>query len=452
MGLTADDTTVVGSHHQKLIDAGFSHIEASAALHQCRGDSNDALKLLVSGWKPEGFTAMADNVVVSGCPFAKSSTGKASSAPSPQRRGRVLGSSLQREFDELLLEDPSLICPITLVLFHDPVYASDGCVYEHDAIVELARQQGLSPMTGIPINSKILAAHEHKDRAGCFMKSRSQELLRFADTAFKKHNERVLARMALDQVRDYLESLTPALVPDLASDFASLCAECGVPADLQPPGSRIQRILSAQVAHAKLAAENCLVSGEDDTTDAGKSVMFCVDVSGSMRGERMQKAKENLLKIFDFHIEDEDRVAMIVFNHEVRTVYELQDVASRRSWIRTQTEKACEAGGMTAFYDALITSTNIIAKGPAGRQKWIIALTDGEDQNSHHSREATLKHLQSAGDVDVVMIGIQLQGTKTRGNLQKLSTASTKSIFIDAAGDISALDAAFEQVAELICD
>merc|ERR1719171_1204555 len=88
------------------------------------------------------------------CPFSSASVVTASpsavtGATSSSERvvGRILGSALQEELDNLLYEDPDLSCPITLVLFCDPVVASDGCVYEKSAIEELIRTQGLSPMT-----------------------------------------------------------------------------------------------------------------------------------------------------------------------------------------------------------------------------------------------------------------------------------------------------------------
>jgi serine/threonine protein kinase len=50
----------------------------------------------------------------------------------------------------------SLICPITLALFTDPVVAQDGHTYEREAIVEWIRQHGTSPMTRQPLSLEHL--------------------------------------------------------------------------------------------------------------------------------------------------------------------------------------------------------------------------------------------------------------------------------------------------------
>jgi hypothetical protein len=43
--------------------------------------------------------------------------------------------------------DDSLLCPITLELFRDPVLAQDGHTYERQAIVEWIEKNGRSPIT-----------------------------------------------------------------------------------------------------------------------------------------------------------------------------------------------------------------------------------------------------------------------------------------------------------------
>ncbi|CAF1459470.1 unnamed protein product [Rotaria sordida] len=49
-----------------------------------------------------------------------------------------------------------LLCPISHVLFHDPVLAQDGHTYERNAIEEWIRRHGTSPMTAQPLYIKDL--------------------------------------------------------------------------------------------------------------------------------------------------------------------------------------------------------------------------------------------------------------------------------------------------------
>ena len=51
-----------------------------------------------------------------------------------------------------------LVCPITFSLPFDPVIAEDGKVYERSAIEEWLEHQGKSPLTNLPMGTKLLPA------------------------------------------------------------------------------------------------------------------------------------------------------------------------------------------------------------------------------------------------------------------------------------------------------
>merc|ERR1712187_860440 len=70
--------------------------------------------------------------------------GSAVEAPHGQR---VLGSELQKRLDNLMEEDPDLCCPVSLMLFVDPVVASDGFMYDKASMEGLLRARMVSPMT-----------------------------------------------------------------------------------------------------------------------------------------------------------------------------------------------------------------------------------------------------------------------------------------------------------------
>jgi serine/threonine protein kinase len=52
--------------------------------------------------------------------------------------------------------DDSLLCPITLVLFRDPVLADDGHTYEREAIIKWIQKNGRSPITDRPLSLEHL--------------------------------------------------------------------------------------------------------------------------------------------------------------------------------------------------------------------------------------------------------------------------------------------------------
>ena len=70
VGLAASDGGGKGAAaRQKMRDAGFGHVEITAALQQAKGDGVKALDLLLSGWKPE--RSHSGDVGAGGCPFSR---------------------------------------------------------------------------------------------------------------------------------------------------------------------------------------------------------------------------------------------------------------------------------------------------------------------------------------------------------------------------------------------
>ena len=94
--------------------------------------------------------------------------------------GRVLGDDNQCKLDELLVEPAELCCPITLMLFTDPVIAGDGCIYERKAISVIVTEGKMSPMSLEPLEPTIFPATKQHLRVLSFMAGRASELLAFA--------------------------------------------------------------------------------------------------------------------------------------------------------------------------------------------------------------------------------------------------------------------------------
>jgi len=467
-GLVAEDSDSADRSRQALMQAGFGLFEVTAALEHCKGDGQQAMELLTSGWKPPTPTAPTSQPAA--CPFSGARAGAcpagriaaavaAAEAPSAGsasglHAGRVLGDPLQAELDSLLLEDSELICPITLELLLDPVIASDGCVYERAAVTELVRMQGVSPITHAALSKDMLEASEQRAKVHRFMLTRTEGLLGFVARA-KKQGKNVMALIALDRVKDYLSALMPQVDQELVTRFTGLCGELGraVPA-LTSPHERISKVLKEQVARAKAEGETVL---QERSAVAGqqKSVVFCVDKSYSMSQGRMNKARENLLKVFDQHIEDEDHISLVLFSNTAETTIPLQEVAKgRRSRLRMMLDANCQnPRGATAFWDALVECVKTFEHSPPGNQQWIVSLTDGEDTRSmQNSMEKARDCIASApGSPNLIVVGIQLED-HVKPRLRNVCLATDKSIFIDASGDLSSLDGAFQQVAEMICE
>jgi len=130
--------------------------------------------------------------------------------------GRVLGSSLQRTLDGLLEEDPDHCCPVSLVVFSEPVRASDGFIYEKAMLMQLLKDRLRSPMTREVLMSEYRAATEKMAEVLEFRHSRSEELIRFASEAAGQHPH--MATTALERAMDYLAVLRTERARVLAAE------------------------------------------------------------------------------------------------------------------------------------------------------------------------------------------------------------------------------------------
>lgn len=129
-------------------------------------------------------------------------------AAEANRGRRVLGSELQKQLDNLMEEDSDLCCPVSLMLFVDPVVGSDGFLYEKASYKGLLQNRMVSPMTRERLKTDFLPARQRKSAAMDFRETRSVELLKFAEDVLA--SEPNMAKEALQRVSEYLEVSTPA--------------------------------------------------------------------------------------------------------------------------------------------------------------------------------------------------------------------------------------------------
>ena len=139
-------------------------------------------------------------------------------------RGKHIGHPMQLRLDELLEEDVTLCCPISLVLFVNPVRAPDGFTYERAAAEELARDgdgRFVSPMTGDEVAATFEPAADAKRRAHAFRVARCGELLAFvAEVAAEFPN---MAVEAVARVTEHLATLPPADVVTMSPAVHEAC-------------------------------------------------------------------------------------------------------------------------------------------------------------------------------------------------------------------------------------
>merc|ERR1712194_282044 len=139
--------------------------------------------------------------------------------------GRILGNTLQQKLDKLTEEDPDLCCPVSLMVFTNPVLASDGFIYDQSSLTQLLANRQVSPMTREGLKREYRAAQQKLDEVTVFRKQRSQDLLDFAKEAASE--QQLLAISALERVQEYIEVLDVVAAQSLAAKALGLYEQLG---------------------------------------------------------------------------------------------------------------------------------------------------------------------------------------------------------------------------------
>ena len=139
------------------------------------------------------------------------------------------------------------------------------------------------------------------------------------------------------------------------------------------------------------------------------SLGIALDVSGSMKGDKMTAAREALDRLLNQLLDRNDEIFVYGFSDEPVL---LQDWTTRRDVLRQALDHA-PTGGLTALFD---TVSQAIAHAQTGkyRKKALLVLSDGNDTASH-TNLAALKRQIDASEVLVYAIGVDAQSSSDGG-------------------------------------
>ncbi|MFX1485012.1 MAG: cache domain-containing protein, partial [Promethearchaeota archaeon] len=117
-----------------------------------------------------------------------------------------------------------------------------------------------------------------------------------------------------------------------------------------------------------------------------KSVTFVIDYSGSMQAQnRIRAAVRGALEILHEQVNPQDAVSVIVFNSSYRELLPLT-IKGEREGEDNPIVKTLQSlkypNYATAFYDALGRALEELEKIESSEHRWVIALTDGQDNSS----------------------------------------------------------------------
>jgi Ca-activated chloride channel family protein len=115
-------------------------------------------------------------------------------------------------------------------------------------------------------------------------------------------------------------------------------------------------------------------------TEAKKPVDLVVvmDVSGSMRGEKLSSARSSLLQFIDL-LDDRDRLEIILFSKEVVTLTPMSALGDKRDEVKTRVSGIVEQGD-TRLYGAVVAAyQELLDSGDPDHIRAMVVLSDGEN-------------------------------------------------------------------------
>ena len=150
-------------------------------------------------------------------------------------------------------------------------------------------------------------------------------------------------------------------------------------------------------------------------------IVLAIDTSGSMAGEPIEAAKSAALA-FIAQKRPQDWIALITFSSEVQV---LSGFTNDPSALASRID-AIEAGGETAFYDAIVKSAELYTT-ITNDERNLIVLTDGADSIYAGDEKIAAKQaaLDAVVDTGVRVFGVALEGSEFNPeDLQEFSNAT----------------------------
>ncbi|MHA2244169.1 MAG: tetratricopeptide repeat protein [Candidatus Hodarchaeales archaeon] len=212
----------------------------------------------------------------------------------------------------------------------------------------------------------------------------------------------------------------------------------------------LQEIYERENNKAKLEEVEDKLKELSSRTSATRELIFVLDYSGSMAGTRIRDARKGILNIFSNQVRDVDYISLIIFDSQVRVVYELSLKKDAKDFIE-KVNRLKSPNYTTAMYDAIGTAYRSITARKSGTESWIIVLTDGDDNASKKFTPLSIRKIVKSVDANLVIIGVG--DLKDRDKLKDMCKISARGKYIEIAAGVSgAITEAFEEVSLMLAE
>ena len=123
-------------------------------------------------------------------------------------------------------------------------------------------------------------------------------------------------------------------------------------------------------------------------------LIVCMDISGSMEGDKITAARSSLLQ-FVQKLDDRDRLRIDLFSSSVSTLTPLTPIGGKRQQVLDSVSGIFEQGD-TSLYDATLRAyQELQAEGDPKHIRAIVVLTDGQDTASAATLQQIIDQIQT---------------------------------------------------------
>ncbi|MBN2150091.1 MAG: tetratricopeptide repeat protein [Candidatus Lokiarchaeota archaeon] len=188
-----------------------------------------------------------------------------------------------------------------------------------------------------------------------------------------------------------------------------------------------------------------------------KEVVFVMDQSGSMQAEgKMTASRSGALEVFEETINIGDEVAIIGFHSIINPLLPLTrkkgtDIAKIKGTFINLDSTPYQ----TAFYDAVAYAIEMLKATPPEEQRWVVALTDGQDNMSKQHNPGSLARLikSISPPLNFIMIGVGSELKMVHNEMTQIVEATPRGKYIkiySAKNVKKAIEDAFKRVKEIM--
>ena len=117
------------------------------------------------------------------------------------------------------------------------------------------------------------------------------------------------------------------------------------------------------------------------STPSRLQCQIAIDYSGSMSGEKIRSAVENVRNIFTTYVDDHDHIGLLRFNHRSDVLLGLTMKGGNEQLIDASFDQLLSPFGGTRLYNAIGMAYHQFGDAKSGAYKqsndWVVVLTDG---------------------------------------------------------------------------